>query len=373
MNRSGNFIEVVGKGYKSFNPERLQNVKLNFDDEMLTKLGEANRLLGRLDGKSVQIPNINLFVGSYVRKEAVLSSQIEGTQTSLVDILDPNIDSNANSDISDVVNYVDALNYGIYRLKSFPLCSALIKEVHYKLLQGVRGNEKSPGEFKKSQNWIGGVGSTLKDARYIPPEPIVAEQAMSDMDKFMNQEDYLDPLVKIALIHYQFETIHPFLDGNGRMGRMLIVLYLLEKKILTHPIFYVSYYLKQNRIEYYDRLNEVRTKGNYEQWVKFFLDAVIHTCQNAIETIGVLDKLFAGDFDKIQKCNDSVKRVFGYLQVNPIIDVTKTSKALEMSYNTVMKAIETLSSLGILCEFTTQKRSKLYAYKNYIDILTDGE
>ena len=369
MNRSGAYVEVLGKGYKSFNPTRLQDINFNVNDELVGKLGEANRLLGKLDGLSLKIPSVDLFVGSYVRKEAVLSSRIEGTQASLVDILDPNIDENANADVLDVVNYVNALNYGVSRLKDFPLCSQLLKEIHVVLLKNVRGGEKYSGEFKKSQNWIGGQGSTLKDARYIPPEPQVAEQAMSDLEKFINNNDAMDPLLKIALAHYQFETIHPFLDGNGRIGRMMIVLYLLERRIISHPVLYISYYLKKNRVEYYDRLDAVRLNGNYEQWVSFFLDAIIKTCENSIEAIKTLDVLFNHDANLIKDFSASVQKVFLYIQSNPIIDITKTADALELSYNTVHKAVNVLSSMNILKEFTTMKRNKAYAYSEYLKVL----
>lgn len=369
MNRAGGYVEVLGKGYKSFNPTRLQDIKLELDDEVQKKLGEANRLLGKLDGMSLKIPNIHLFVSAYVRKEAVLSSQIEGTQTSLVDILDPNLDANMNADVLDVVNYTKALIQGISKLSSFPLCSAFIQQIHATLLDGVRGGEKNPGEFKRSQNWIGGAGSTLKDARYIPPEPLVALAAMSDLDKFINEEDFLDPLVKIALVHYQFETIHPFLDGNGRVGRMLIVLYLIEKGILTHPILYISYYLKKNRVEYYDRLESVRNTGNYEQWINFFLDAIIFTCNDSISQIQEIDSLFESDVLKIEGSSASVKKLFEFVKINPIIDTVKTAEHLGLSYNTTLKAVDVLCSKNILTKFTTTKRNRSFAYKKYLDVL----
>ena len=210
---------------------------------------------------------MDLFVSMYVRKEALLSSQIEGTQCTLDDILNPLMEENTNRNVSDVVNYIKATEFALNRLHSLPLCNRLIKETHAVLMEGVRGQEKSPGEFRYSQNWIGGQGSTIQNARYIPPNPEDMQTAMSDLEKYMNGDDLLDPLIQAALIHYQFETTHPFLDGNGRVGRLLITLFLMEKGILSRPALYISYFLKMNRIEYYDRMTQVRKTGDYEQWV----------------------------------------------------------------------------------------------------------
>ena len=232
-----------------------------------------------------------LFVSMYVRKEALMSSQIEGTQATLEDIFDPMIEKNTNRNVADVVNYIKATEYAVKRLNTLPLCNRLIKETHAILMEDVRGQEKSPGEFRRSQNWIGGQGSTLKNARYIPPNPEDMNSAMSDLEKYMNSEDGLDFLIRAALIHYQFETIHPFLDGNGRVGRLLITLFLMEKKVLTTPALYISYFLKKNRVEYYDRMTEVRLKGNYEQWIRFFLLAINESAQDAIAAIDEITAL----------------------------------------------------------------------------------
>ena len=289
MQRSGEYISnLTGEAmYKSFRPAPLPPV-LNMDDEMVSQLTSATKALATLDTLSSYIPNMNLFVSMYVRKEALLSSQIEGTQATLEDVLDPLIEKNANQNVADVVNYIKAAEFALERMNTLPLCNRLIKETHAVLMSGVRGQEKNPGEFRTSQNWIGAAGSSLKNARYIPPNPEDMTDAMSDLEKYINSDDSLDVLIQAALLHYQFETIHPFLDGNGRVGRLLITLFLMEKGALNSPALYISYYLKKNRIEYYDRMSEVRNKNNYEQWIKFFLRAIKESSDDAVETINKL-------------------------------------------------------------------------------------
>lgn len=206
----------------------------------------------------------------YIRKEALLSSQIEGTQATIDDILDPDIEENTNLDVSDVINYTKAMQYALRRLDELPLYNRLLKEIHIELMKGVRGQEKNPGEFRRSQNWIGPQGGSLKNAVFVPPAKEQMEQSMSDMEKYINSEDKIDPLIKIGLVHYQFETIHPFLDGNGRIGRMIITLWLILKELLKNPVLYISYFFKRNRVEYYDRLMDVRLKGHFEEWIRFF-------------------------------------------------------------------------------------------------------
>ena len=271
-NRAGTLVSNLSgeMAYESFRPAPLPpNPPIEVSGELLTKLIDANKKIATLEGISSRIPNMGLFVSMYVRKEALLSSQIEGTQCTLEDILNPLIEDNTNRDVSDVVNYIRATEFALERLKTLPLCNRLIKETHAVLLESARGQEKNPGEFRYSQNWIGGQGSTLKNARYIPPNPEDMLTAMSDLEKYINSDDTLDPLIQAALIHYQFETTHPFLDGNGRVGRLLITLFLMEKGILSTPALYISYYLKMNRIEYYDRMTQVRRTGDYEQWISF--------------------------------------------------------------------------------------------------------
>lgn len=303
-----------------------------------------------------------------------MSSQIEGTQATLEDVLDPLLDTNINRDVADVVNYITATEYAINSLNTFPLCNRLIKEIHAVLMQGVRGQEKEPGEFRHSQNWIGGQGSTLKNARYIPPSPEDMLEAMSDLEKYINADDELDYLIRAALIHYQFETIHPFLDGNGRVGRLLITLFLMEKKVLTTPALYISYFLKKNRVEYYDRMTEVRAKGNYEQWVKFFLQAILKSAEDAIATINKLATLHEKNMKLITtgRTPKSTLLLFNYLEKNPIIEIRKTAEALKLSFNTTANAVKRLMQAGILLQTSSNSRNRTFSYKEYLDLLREG-
>lgn len=375
-NRAGCFITNLSgeMAYQSFRPNPLPpEPPIEMSNEMIAKLVDANRKLATLDGLSSRIPNMDLFVSMYVRKEALLSSQIEGTQCTLDDILNPFAEENTNLNVSDVVNYIRAEEFAINRLQTLPLCNRLIKETHAVLMEGVRGQEKNPGEFRYSQNWIGGQGSTLRNARYIPPNPEDMINAMSDLEKYMNGEDSLDPLIQAALIHYQFETTHPFLDGNGRVGRLLITLFLMEKKILSTPSLYISYFLKMNRIEYYDRMTQVRKTGDYEQWVLFFLQALSDSAEDAIQTI---DRLTEIHNRNVQKFNSMTKRqqtnainFLIYLEKNPIIDIQKTAAALNLAYNTVAKSVALFVDNGILQQTEKSGRSKIYSYVDYLAVL----
>ena len=378
-NRAGCFITNLSgeMAYQSFRPNPLPpEPPIEMSNEMIAKLVDANRKLATLDGLSSRIPNMDLFVSMYVRKEALLSSQIEGTQCTLDDILNPFAEENTNLNVSDVVNYIRAEEFAIDRLQTLPLCNRLIKETHAVLMEGVRGQEKNPGEFRYSQNWIGGQGSTLRNARYIPPNPEDMINAMSDLEKYMNGEDSLDPLIQAALIHYQFETTHPFLDGNGRVGRLLITLFLMEKKILSTPSVYISYFLKMNRIEYYDRMTQVRKTGDYEQWILFFLQALSDSAEDAIQTIDELTKIHNRN---VQKFNSMTKRqqtnamnFLIYLEKNPIIDIQKTAAALNLSYNTVAKSVALFVDNGILQQTEKSGRSKIYSYVDYLAVLRKG-
>lgn len=375
-NRAGAFVSnLTGEmAYPSFRPAPLPpNPPIALSGELVAKLVDANKKLAALDGLSARIPNMDLFVSMYVRKEALLSSQIEGTQCTLDDILNPLMEENTNRNVSDVVNYIKATEFALNRLHSLPLCNRLIKETHAVLMEGVRGQEKSPGEFRYSQNWIGGQGSTIRNARYIPPNPEDMQTAMSDLEKYMNGDDSLDPLIQAALIHYQFETTHPFLDGNGRVGRLLITLFLMEKGILSRPALYISYFLKMNRIEYYDRMTQVRKTGDYEQWVMFFLQALSDSAGDAIQTIDALTALHnqsvarLGAFSKRQQTN--LLKLFAYIETNPIIDIQKTAAALGLSYNTVSKMVTILVDEGILRQTDKAGKAKIYSYADYLDIL----
>ncbi len=359
--------------YKSFVPSSLPpEPPIELSEEMVKILVNANKKIAILESISSRIPNVSLFVSMYVRKEALLSSQIEGTQATLEDVLDPMVESNTNQNVSDVINYIKATEFAINRLSELPLCNRLIKETHNVLMRGVRGQEKSPGEFRHSQNWIGGQGSSLKNARYIPPNSEDMNEAISDLEKYINNDDEVDPLIKAALIHYQFETIHPFLDGNGRVGRLLITMFLIEKKVLTTPALYISYFLKKNRIEYYDRMSEVRQSGNYEQWIKFFLQAIYESAEDAVETIDELNKLHNVNVEKIKSLGKATKntlKLFEYIESSPIIEINKTAAALNLSYNTTSAAVKRLVNLNILSLTNNFQRNRTFLYEDYLKIL----
>lgn len=377
-NRAGHYkSNLSGKmAYKSFVPNPLPPVSpIELTEDIVSLLIKANSQLAVLESIATRIPNVELFVSMYVRKEALMSSQIEGTQATLEDVLDPMLDANTNRNVADVVNYIRATEFAIERLKTLPLCNRLIKETHAVLMEGVRGQEKSPGEFRYSQNWIGGQGSTLKNARYIPPSPDDMLDAMADLEKYINADDEFNALIRAALIHYQFETIHPFLDGNGRVGRLLITLFLMEQKVLTTPALYISYFLKKNRVEYYDRMTEVRTKGNYEQWIKFFLQAIMESAEDAIATIDELAALHDVNATVISKMGRAAKNtmlVFNYLESNPIIEIRKTAEALNITFNTVSSAVNRLVDVGILVQTSNNSRNRTFAYESYLKILRKG-
>lgn len=375
MSRSGEYVtNLSGElAYKSFNPSPLPPIpELNIDSNMVKSLVKANRDLVRLDTASKLIPNVELFISMYVLKEALISSQIEGTQCTLDDVLDPDVDKNKNLDVSDVINYIGACSFAIKRLDSMPLCNRFLREIHKELLAGVRGQEKNPGEFRKSQNWIGSANCTLNEARFIPPNVEDMNAALSDLEKYMNEGDDYDPLIRIALIHYQFETIHPFLDGNGRVGRLLILLYLIEQKYLAKPIIYISYFLKKNQVEYYDRISEVRNSGNYEQWISFFLEAVSAAAEYSLQTIEKLSDLHNKNISLLPNTSrkiDNTRRVFDYIEKYPIISIRKTATDLGVTYNTVSSAVNKLVQLGVLKESTNASRNRVYYYEEYLEIL----
>lgn len=377
-NRAGHYKSNLSgeMTYKSFVPNPLPpSPPIELTEDIIALLVKANSQLAVLESVATRIPNVDLFVSMYVRKEALMSSQIEGTQATLEDVLDPMLDANTNRNVADVVNYIKATEFAINRLQALPLCNRLIKETHAVLMEGVRGQEKSPGEFRYSQNWIGGQGSTLKNARYIPPSPDDMLDAMSDLEKYINADDDLDALIRAALIHYQFETIHPFLDGNGRVGRLLITLFLMEKRVLSTPALYISYFLKKNRVEYYDRMTEVRTKGNYEQWVKFFLQAIMESAEDATATIDELIALHDANVSVISKLGRAAKNVmlvFNYLESNPIIEIRKTSEALGITFNTTSSAVNRLVDADILVQTSNNSRNRTFAYEAYLDILRKG-
>jgi len=393
-NRAGHFKQNKTKDpvYYSFVPKPMPpSPRVELTEEIITLLINANSRLLALESVIDHIPDKNLFVSMYVLKEALMSSQIEGTQATLEDVLDPMLEENANRNVTEVINYVKASEYAIERLNTLPLSNRLIKEVHKILMDGVRGQESNPGEFRHSQNWVGRSGSTLSNATFIPPTPADMKSAMSELEQYIHKSDEIfllgsdlnqffltadkiDPLIKIALIHYQFETIHPFLDGNGRIGRLLILLYLLEKKILSAPILYISYFLKANRTEYYDRLMEVRLKGHFEQWVQFFLHAVLESAIDALNKITRFSSLFGNHLRLIQeyKGSKNIMRVFEYIKANPIIEINKTAVALELSYNTIATVVKILVEMQILVQVDSKKRNRVFMYESYLEILREG-
>ena len=375
MNRAGIYVDnLTGEAtYQSFKPNPLPPIpEIEMDEEIVKLLVDANKQLVKLDTASQLISNADLFISMYVRKEALISSQIEGTQCTLDDVLDPEVEANTNLDVSDVINYVKATQYALNRLERLPLCCRLIREIHEVLMENVRGQDKTPGEFRYSQNWIGPANCSLKDARYIPPNVEDMQNAMSDLEKFINENVDYDPLIRVALIHYQFETIHPFLDGNGRIGRLLILLYLMEQGLLAKPVIYISYFLKKNQIEYYDRISEVRRSGNFEQWIRFFLEAVSKAASDSLESISKLSDLHDKNLEKLPKTTrskDNLRAVFDYIEQYPIIDIKRTAKELDISYNTAATAVKKLVELGILQETTNASRNRVFAYEEYLGIL----
>lgn len=375
MKRAGIYVDNLNgeATYQSFKPNPLPPIpEIEMDGEIVKLLVDANKQLVKLDTASQLISNADLFISMYVRKETLISSQIEGTQCTLDDVLDPEVEANANLDVSDVINYVKATQYALKRLERLPLCCRLIREIHEVLMENVRGQDKTPGEFRHSQNWIGPANCSLKDARYIPPNVEDMQTAMSDLEKYINENVDYDPLIRAALIHYQFETIHPFLDGNGRIGRLLILLYLMEQRLIEKPVIYISYFLKKNQIEYYDRISEVRRTGNFEQWIRFFLEAVSKAASDSLEAIRQLSVLHDTNVEKLPKTTrskDNLRAVFDYIEQYPIIDIKRTAKELEVSYNTVAAAVRKLVELGILQETTNAARNRVFAYEEYLAIL----
>ena len=374
-NRAG-ILKRMQSDYECFIPHNLKELKLDIDDQLQSLINKAYLLLGRLDGMAITLPDIDLFVSMYVQKEAVISSQIEGTQASLIDVLQKDRNNEKIKDTEEIVNYIKATNYAFKRLEELPLCMRLIKETHSVLLSGVRGNEKSPGEFRKSQNWIGYTGCTLNTASFVPPSPEEMEHSLSDLEKYIHEDSSISNLIKTALIHYQFETIHPFLDGNGRMGRLLIVLFLKERGLIEYPVLYLSYFFKKNRNRYYELLNNVRIKGEFEEWIKFFIEGICEISEDAISSIQKIIKLKRIDMEKIRnipKGNISnLLLIYDYLLRHPFLETEDIRRLSDLSKPTVNKLLETLIELEILELVEEKKRYKQYVYRKYVDILSEG-
>jgi Fic family protein len=368
--KSGAYVSQ--KYYKSFQPT-LINREWELDNmEVIQLLSQADRALGKLDMFSDYIPNIDLFISMHVLKEATQSSKIEGTQTNIEDALRDreDIPLDKRDDWEEVQNYIEAMNHAIQLLDKLPFSSRLIKETHKILLQGVRGEHKQPGTFRQSQNWIG--GASINDAIFIPPVSTSLPELMSDIEKFANDESIHFPeLLKIALIHYQFETVHPFLDGNGRVGRLLITLYLVNKGILKKPILYLSDFFEKNRTAYYDNLMRVREKNDLAQWFKFFLVGVIQTANGGIATFDSILRLQRKVEAQIHTLGSraaNAQKVLNYLYQRPILDAVKISEAAEVSAASGYKLISDLETLGILKELTGGKRGRMYSFEEYLKL-----
>ena len=368
--KSGHFEQQ--SFYKSFQPKKINRKWIIDDMQMLNLLSQADRQLGKLDMYSEYIPNIDLFISMHVLKEATQSSKIEGTKTNIEEaLLDrENVIEEKREDWEEVQNYISALNTAIEDLNKLPFSSRLIKKTHKILLKGVRGKHKQPGEFRTSQNWIG--GASIKDAVFIPPVHTSINEYMGDLENFAhNTSHYLPDLLKIALIHYQFETIHPFLDGNGRVGRLLITLYLVEKGLLKKPILYLSDFFEKNRILYYDNLTRVREKNDLNQWFKFFLVGVIEIAENSTQTFDRILKLQKDVDDKIKTPGIkyvNAQKIIESLYQHPLINSQRTRQITKLSLPTVYKLLEDLVKIGILKETTNSKRNRLYIFEEYVKI-----
>lgn len=344
-------------------------------------LSRADRALGRLDGIGAAVPDPDFFLAMYVRKEAVLSSQIEGTQTSLLNVLEFEARGTSRRlppDVSEAVRYVGAMNYGLERLRTLPLSLRLLREIHARLLASGRGSGRDPGQFRRSQNWIGPPGCTLTDAVFVPPPVPDMLDALEDLERFMYEDDALPALVKCALIHCQFETIHPFLDGNGRLGRLLITLYLCQQGILHHPMLYMlylSYYLKKNRQEYYDRLMAVREKGDWEGWVVFFLRGVAEIAEEATDVakrlVQMRDEHRTLVETQIPRTHNAL-RILSGLYRQPVTTVGAVQAQLDISYASANRLIARLADIGILRAITSAERNRVFAYAPYLELFMDG-
>ena len=367
------------EGYQAYIPKSLPpDPPVIFDNELHHLLSEADRALARLDGMTIFLPNADLFVAMYVKKEALLSAQIEGTQASLQGVLEFEADMVPGDDINEikeVINYIQAMDYGLGRTSKELFSIDIMQEVHRILIEGTRGSKKKPGKIRAVQNWIGPAGSTIYSATFVPPPPEKVQELLSGLEQFVLADDRLPPLIKIALVHAQFETIHPFIDGNGRMGRLLITFYLCFAGILTRPLLYLSIYLKQHRSEYYQLLQEIRFEGDWESWIKFFLKGIIEVSNGAMmaarEIITLKGKLIE---DLVQNNVGGLNsvRLLDLLFSRPVITVTDISKTLKISHQPAYDLVDQFLKLGILREITGKKRYKRYLFIDYVGIIEKG-
>ena len=374
QNRAGQKIKA-GSGnaeYTCFIPAPLppQNPTVQYDDEMIYLISEANRYIGRLDEVTDTLISPNYFVYMYARKEATLSSQIEGTRATFSDLIkaEAGMTDEVPNDVKEIENYVKATSYGFDRLETLPLSLRLIREIHGILMEGVRGENKTPGEFRRSQNWIGGY--SISTASYVPPSIDYLNRCLDSFEKFMHENDRISPLVKVALIHSQFEMIHPFLDGNGRVGRLLIAFYLAANDILHKPTLYISKFIKCNQQAYYDCLYNIHAKGDYETWIKFFLTGVIETAQEAVDIARSITTLREEDLKRINamgRISENALVVYEGLFDKPTISIEEATKKLDISAATSGRLLERLCEEGILSNLHNRKRKKIFVYKRYID------
>jgi Fic family protein len=377
--RAGRYV-TQPTGYRAFIPAPLPpQPPLDLSGELQEMLSAADRALGRLDGSVLTLPNPDLFVFMYVRKEAVLSSQIEGTQSSLQDVLAAEaklLDPNLPRDVDEVLNYVRAMNHGLERLPELPVSVRLIREIHAKLMHGVRGDRLQPGELRTSQNWVGPGGSTLTTATYVPPPHHAVPEALGELEKFLHRNDKLPPLVKIALAHVQFETIHPFLDGNGRVGRPLITFLLTECNVLHKPVLYLSHYFKQHRQDYYDHLQSVRERGNWEGWLAFFLRGVIEVAGEAADTARRILQLREQHRSAITahlgRAAGNGHKILEALYDRPIISVNDVKTWTGTTYAAANGLVARLVKLGVLAEMTGQARNRRFRYAPYIGLFSNA-
>lgn len=372
-------MDTTGRGVYSICAKRPPpSPDIAFDVEMHGLLSKADRALGRLDGSIQSLPNPELFVFMYVRKEAVLSSQIEGTLASLGDVLEVKakiFDPTRPDDTEEILNYVDAMNYGLERLSELPLSLRLIREIHQRLMDGVRGQHATPGEFRISQNWIGSQGATLKTATFVPPPPSELPRLLGGLEKYIHQPDDTPLLIRLALIHAHFETLHSFLDGNGRMGRLLIAFLLCEQTVLLRPVLYLSHYLKRNRMTYYGHLQAIRETGDWEGWIKFFLLGVAEVANEATETSRGIVQMREEHRDKLieelGKGAANGLKLLESLYRRPIFNVNSVSELLGVSPQAANNLTDKFERLNLVTEITGQKRNRIYRYDQYVALFSD--
>jgi Fic family protein len=366
-------------GYRAFIPALLPPTpRLQINDTLLNLLSDADRAIGRLDAAAELLPNPDRFVAMYVRREAVYSSQIEGTQASLTDLLAFEADAARRvmaKDVGEVVNYVAAMNHGLERLRSLPLSLRLIRQIHEKLMQGVRGGEREPGEFRRSQNWIGPPGSSLKEALFIPPPPSELMTMLGNLEKFLHDKSPMPPLIRCGLAHAQFETIHPFLDGNGRVGRLLITFWLCWKGVLRRPLLYLSDYFKRKRDDYYANLQRVRDEGDWEGWTEFFLEGVRSVATEAAAMAGEIQKMREKHRGMVSRrpraANGQV--LLDHLLEKPMITVKQVEAAIGKTYPVAADLVGRFEKWGLLREETGLERNRIYSYRPYLTLLGEEE